>query len=142
MALTEVNTAYDPPKKGGGLMGSIAGTIGGAVVGGALAPFTGGASLAIIPGLAGAGGAIGSVVGNKVDPAKAGEAIPTAPEIQTDTSKLNSMRMAPEVQLAQMQHSKNLLSTSDIPQASDYMDMINQAQAKLKSQLGNNSFLG
>ena len=41
----------------------------------------------------------------------------------------------PEVQMAQMQRSKQLLANSRVPNALQYMSMIDQAQSKLKEQL-------
>lgn len=61
-------TRVKPSESGsGGILGAI-----GAALGVIAAPFTGGASLAATAGLAGTGAAIGSTVGNIIDPGEAG----------------------------------------------------------------------
>lgn len=150
MALSSINPVIKKPDEGGGLLGSVAGGLAGLAAGALLAVPTGGASLAAAPAMLGgaaAGGSIGSqlgsMVGTAIDEGEPGGTTPMVSPADTDSrSKMTAMMKAPEVQLATMQNSKNLLATSDIPDAQNYVDQINQAQEKLKQQLGNNSFLG
>lgn len=152
-----INPTYQPPKKGGGVLGSLtggaAGSVLGGIIGGLLAVPTGGMS---VPGAAaavaggalggtsaggGAGSMLGGLAGEAIDPSKAGSVSQQIPE-QERAAPMQSMQNAPEVQMAQLQRTNGLLSTSNIPGAQDYMNMVTQAQEKLKQRLGGNSSLG
>lgn len=134
MALAPVNMIPDPPKKGGGMFGSILGGLAGAAS--ALIP---GVGLAAAPALMGAGMAAGGLLGETADPSKAGSIGTPVPTMNTKKPALNVMMKMPEVQLATMQNAKNLLKVSDNPQAGNYVGLIDSAQQKLRNQLGDQS---
>jgi hypothetical protein len=114
MPITPIQPVIAPPKKGGGALGSIAGTIGG------------GASL---------GSQLGGAGGEAIDPAQAGSQSPHVGTMEK-SKPIASVTSQPDVQLAMMQNSKNLLKSADVPDALDYMSLIDQASAKLKKQMG------
>jgi hypothetical protein len=80
------------------------------------------------------GGTVGSYAGEAADPSRAGGERPSVDPVST--RRLNIAMQMPEVQMAQMQRSKELLASSNVPKAMDYMAMIDQAQGKLKQQTG------
>lgn len=157
MALSSVQPVIDKPHKGGGLFGSLLGGLVG--LGAAVAaPFTGGASLAAeaaaapaaaaataggigatLAGAAAATGAgmqLGGMAGEVVDPSKAATQNQSIPTYQAESMPIQAMKMDPHVQMATMQNSKSLLGQSSLPNAEDYISMINQAQEKLKNRIG------
>lgn len=144
MAIDEENVSINPvmggQKKSGGLLGSVLGGLAG-LGAGVAGVFTGGAALPAIPGAIAAGTALGGVAGNMASPAGSGAA-PAPVQSVGQTGPMNSMGGAPEVQMATMQNAKNLLSTSNVPNAQQYMDMIDQAHQTLRTRLGTNSTLG
>jgi hypothetical protein len=147
MAITEINPVIKKGSGGGGLLGSVLGGLAGitlgAATGGALAApgaVLGGALSGALAG-GSVGQTVGGISGNLIDKPKADEATPMIQNNPVDRAKMNAMGSAPEVQMASMQNAKNLLSTSDLPDAKNYMDQIDQAQSALKQRLGNNSSL-
>lgn len=145
MNLAGINQVIKPAKKGGGAFGSVLGGVLGAIAGAALAYPTGGASLAMIPAAAagaGAGMSVGGIAGEALDPTKAAEASPEIPMTEGKKPALSYMMKMPEVQLATMANAKNLLATSDIPGAQDYMEMLGQASGRVRNQLGGLSSIG
>ena len=85
-------------KKGGGLLGSVIGGLASTIGGIAAAPFTGGASLAVVPVGAPVGGAVGGVV------SKPGFKAPGGP-----TPLENAAKMDPGVAIAQLNEAEKLL---------------------------------
>lgn len=133
MAITPVINTGKPAKSGGGGMWGSIGSLGGAGLGAIIGSFTpagplGGAQIG-----QGVGQAAGVIGGNALDPAKAGAAEGGPAPIQG--RKMDIAMKIPEVQMAQMQRSKQLLANSSVPNALQYMSMIDQAQSKLKEQL-------
>jgi hypothetical protein len=131
MPITPIQPVIAPPKKGGGALGSIAGTIGGGAIGfiasgGNPAGAMAGASL---------GSQLGGAGGEAIDPAQAGSQSPHVGTMEK-SKPIASVTSQPDVQLAMMQNSKNLLKSADVPDALDYMSLIDQASAKLKKQMG------
>ncbi len=139
MALGRINPIPDPPKKGGGLFGSVLGGGLGAIASLAAAPFTGGASLSYLPAAAGMGMTAGGIAGEVIDPSKPGSMAQSVPTIESKKPALQHMLKMPEVQLATMINSKNLLQTSDVPNADQYMSVLDQGIGKIKQRLGSNS---
>lgn len=139
MAVSKVQNPPDPGKKSGGGLWSKVGQATGAVVGGIAGSFVG-------QPLAGAalggqvGGMVGGYAGDKADPGRAGGERPATDPVSV--RRLNVAMQMPEVQMAQMQKSKQLLASSNMPKALDYMAMIDQAQMKLKDQLGSGGSIG
>jgi hypothetical protein len=150
MALNEIVPVTKPPKKGGGVLGSVVGGIVGALaaIGTTIATWNpgagagaglaaGAAAAGSIAGGAGAGMGLGGMIGEAANPSKAGEVSEVIPKQQNTSKPMQTVAMNnPEVQLATMQHSKNLLKNSSQPDALQYMDLLNQASGKLKNQLG------
>lgn len=153
MAVTGINPTRRRQEEDGGLFGSVLGGALGAIAGAAAAPFTAGASLATIPaaigtiggGLAagaGLGSTAGGLIGKAVDGGQSARDQAVIPTQEIRQTPLSSMKNMPEVQMATMQNSKNLLATSDMPNAIDYMAMIDQAKERLKNRLSGRSSLG
>lgn len=147
MSLEQVNAISKPAHHGGGLFGSIAGTIVGglaAAAGVGVAAATGGIGILPAAGLIssglGGGGLVGSLIGNAVDPATPGVQGQTIPhqEAPAPQMPIQSFENHPELQLAHLSDAKQALQqdgTLPGPQAEQYMGMINQAQEKLKQRL-------
>lgn len=141
MAIQQVQNPPDMGKRSGGgfwgKVGSLAGTGLGAAVG-AMAgnPMAGAAIGGTV------GGMTGGYAGDKLDPGRAGGERPQVSTVQG--KKLDIAMKVPEVQMAQMQRSKELLSKSNLPNAMEYMKQLDMAQMKLKEQLAaaNGSMMG
>lgn len=139
--LNDIIPVTSPPKKGGGLFGGILGSVLGGLAGAIAAPLTGGASLLGTLGAAaagaGAGNMVGGLAGEAIDPSKSGGSTTVIPKSEASKKNMQTVAMNnPEVQLATIQNSKNLLKQSSTPDALQYMDILDQASGKLKQQLG------
>lgn len=147
MATTGINPTRRKGQEGGeGLFGSVLGGILGSVLGGAVGSIAGPAGTAVGASLGGSlGGAGGGAVGNEFESGTPGGDSPNqVPQMATGGSEsvLSKMSKMPEVQMAKLQNSRNLLATSNVPGAQDYIGQIDEAKKRLQSQLGNNSSLG
>jgi hypothetical protein len=131
MALNPVDQVKGGGSGGGGLFGGLLGAIAGTVLGGGI-PLSPGSLVGMSSGMQ-AGGQVGGLV----DPGQAGGVSSAVPTMQN--SKSNALQAvaqhSPEVQLATMQNSKNLLANSAMPGAEQYIGQINQAQDLLKERL-------
>lgn len=126
-----VNKINVPPRKAdsgwgglGGALGSIAGMGLGALAGGPV-----GAAL---------GGSIGGMAGGLTEKQFGAPGTTSgAPEPSpVQTKKLAVAMQIPEVQMAQLQSSKQDLARSSVPDAMKHIEMIDNAQMKLKNQIG------
>ncbi len=119
-------------KSGGAGIGGILGTIGAAIA----APFTGGASLAAIPGILGAGSAIGTAVGGIVAPGQDAK----DSTLQTDNAASRRLAQtaapAPEIPHSQILEDslKALHSTNDKNMQEQYGEPLFSAYAMAKEK--------
>jgi hypothetical protein len=136
MAISKVVNPPDPGKRGGGGLWGKIGSVAGTALGGTAGFLVAGPAGAMAgAGLGGTvGGVVGGYAGEAADPSRAGGERPSTDPVST--RRLNIAMQMPEVKMAQMQRSKELLASSNVPKAVDYMTMIDQAQTKLKDQLG------
>lgn len=137
MAIAKVYNPPDPGKRGGGgLWGKVGMGVGTLVGAGAGLLASGGNPMGAMTG-ASLGGSVGQLAGGyageKADPSRAGGARPETNPIQG--KRLNIAMDIPEVQMAQMQRSKELLAKSNVPNAMDHMKQLEMAQMKLQEQL-------
>lgn len=132
MSLLDIKPVEKKSSSGGGLFGSVLG----ALVGAAAAPFTGGASLAGVAAGAGLGSTLGGLGGSIIDPAKNPALSSQIPH--SDVSPLKNMESHPEMMMLRLQDAKEALKSSNlpVPQYEQYMNHISTAQDALRKRLG------
>jgi hypothetical protein len=127
-----LNPIYIPErqKRGGGLFGKIAGGLAG-LAAGVAAPFTGGASLAAIPGLMAAGSTVGGIAGEAISPSKASPGGGGNPVLET------AMQADPMAQMAMLSESQNSLKGYPLPtdQAQEAWDYYERAKQDLRKRM-------
>lgn len=139
MAFLEVQPVVTPGKKGGGAFGGALGSILGGIIGAigaAAAPATAGGSLGLIPAGMAIGGTAGGLAGEAADGSKGADVQGVVGKTENRKPMQTVAAQNPEVKLATLQNSKNLLKTSDVPDAMKYMGLIDEASGKLKNQMG------